>query len=184
MLYRKFFRLKKIISLNLLNIIFRPTDPKFQDRLTSYYIYTHTRCPIWLIGMGFGYILHRTKDMDVKIRWYYQILGWILTAAILYGVTMAPYYSVHGFAMSTNIAEGASYEAFSKIGWGLMLSWIVFSCYHGYGGVVNSFLSNPLWQPLARLSFTMYLSHLLVISVIQHNTQTSQYFSHFALVSF
>lgn len=96
---------------------------------------------------------------------------------------MAPYYTLDGFKMSTNTAEGASYEAFSKIGWGIMLTWVVFTCYHGYGGVVNSFLSNPMWQPLARLSFTMYLSHMFVMAVNQRNLHTAQYFSNFELVS-
>uniref|UniRef100_T1GXL7 Acyltransferase 3 domain-containing protein n=1 Tax=Megaselia scalaris TaxID=36166 RepID=T1GXL7_MEGSC len=71
------------------------------------------------------------------------------------------------------------FESFGKIGWGFMMSWVVFACYHGYGGVVDSFLSNPLWQPFARMSFTMYLAHIAIMDVLDGNAQTSEYFSNF-----
>lgn len=133
--------------------------------------------------MCFGYILYESRDKTVRIPWYTQLIGWIATAGILYGVVLAPFTTIHGYKMATSTFSGAAYESFSKIGWGFMMSWVVFACYHGYGGVVNSFLSNPLWQPFARLSFTMYLSHMLVMSVIDGNAQTSSYFSDFQSVS-
>lgn len=152
--------------------------------MITYYRYTHTRYSIWLIGMAFGYLLFESKDKDVQIPWYYQVIGWLAAAGIIYGVIVAPYSTVQSNYMSNNSAfEGASYEAFSKIGWGLMMSWVVYACYHGYGGVVNSFLSNPIWQPLARLSFAMYMSHMTVMSVNTGNMHTEGYFSNFNIVS-
>lgn len=111
-----------------------------------------------------------------------QAFGWAATAGILYGVVMAPQTTIHGYEMATSTFSAATYESFSKIGWGLMMSWVVFACYHGYGGVVNSFLSNPLWQPFAKLSYSMYLCHMAVMSVVDGNAQTSSHFSNFDMV--
>ncbi|KAL5284196.1 hypothetical protein ACFFRR_006460, partial [Megaselia abdita] len=150
------------------------------DRMDRYYYKTHTRYSIWIIGMCFGYILYQSKDKSVKIPWYTQIVGWIVNAGIFYGVTMAPQTTFHGFEFADiSVFSTATYEAFSKIGWGFMLSWIIYACYHGYGGVINSFLSNPLWQPFARLSFSMFVSHMAIITIINSNTKTLTHFSDF-----
>ena len=38
------------------------------------------------------------------------------------------------FAETWTTFEAVVYRCFSKTGWSLALSWIVFSCHHGYGG--------------------------------------------------
>lgn len=119
----------------------------------------------------------------VKIPWYVQLFGWVLAFGILLGVVIAPYSTIVRENYKPTSFEGASYEGFSKIGWAFMLSWIIFCCYHGYGGVINSFLSNTFWQPLSRLSFAMYMCHLTVVAVIQGNTRIPSHFSNFDIVS-
>lgn len=39
---------------------------------------------------------------------------------------------------------------------------MVFACVNGYGGAVDRFLGAPVWQPLGRLSYAVYLLHLPV----------------------
>ncbi|KAL5284199.1 hypothetical protein ACFFRR_006463, partial [Megaselia abdita] len=157
-------------------------DSNNSERMMTYYKYTHTRYSIWLIGMSFGFLLYKSKDEDVKIPWFVQALGWFVTAGIIFGVTISAFYSSSNNRGSDRPFEGATYESFSKIGWGVMLSWVVFSCYHGYGGVVNSFLSNPIWQPLSRLCYAMYLSHITVMTVVNGNTQAEAYFSNLDII--
>ena len=41
--------------------------------------------------------------------------------------------------------------------WGL--SWLVFACCRGLGGIVNDFLTWPGWIPISKLSFMTYLVH-------------------------
>lgn len=136
-----------------------------------------------MIGMAFGYLMLQTKGKQVKIPWYSQLIGWTFAFGVLLGVVIAPYSTMTSETYKPTSLDGASYEAFSKIGWGFMLSWIVFCCYHGYGGVINSFLSNPLWQPIARLSYAMYLCHGTVVTVITGNMRTAGHFSSFDIVS-
>ncbi|KAL5284197.1 hypothetical protein ACFFRR_006461 [Megaselia abdita] len=158
-------------------------ESKAEERMSTYYRYTHTRYSIWLIGMTFGFLLYESKDKTIRMPWYTQVTGWVITAGIIYGVIAAPFYTLNSnFSQSGTTFEGASFEAFSKIGWGIMMSWVVFACYHGYGGVVNSFLSNPIWQPFARMSFAMYMSHLTVMSVNEGNMHSEGHFSNFDMI--
>lgn len=41
----------------------------------------------------------------------------------------------------------------------LSLSWIIFSCQNGFGGIVNWILTRSVFQVGSRLSYCMYLLH-------------------------
>ncbi len=55
------------------------------------------------------------------------------------------------------------YITFSKVIWGLALSFIVYSCVNSYGGFINDFLSWSFWVPISKLSFCAYLVHASII---------------------
>jgi peptidoglycan/LPS O-acetylase OafA/YrhL len=42
--------------------------------------------------------------------------------------------------------------------WVLSVTIIIYSCYRGYGGVVNDFLSWKYWLPISRLSYSIYMA--------------------------
>lgn len=102
--------------------------------------------------------------------------------AILLAVVVGPYESIKSGSNPTTF-EGATYESFGKIAWGLMLSWIIYNCYHGMGGIVNNFLSHPFWQPFSRLSYSMYICHMAVMTINMGNTHIENHFSNFEIVS-
>lgn len=82
---------------------------------------------------------------------------------------------------STNL-EMALYASLSRVAWALALSYIIFACVHGYGGPVNWFLTLSLWQPLSRLSYSIYIIHFPVIVVVMASAKTSFYMSEFSAV--
>ena len=59
--------------------------------------------------------------------------------------------------------QSAAYLGLSKIGWCLSLSWIVVACIKGYGGIVNTILSNKFFQVLARGNLIFSLLHMELI---------------------
>lgn len=71
----------------------------------------------------------------------------------------------------------AFYESFARVLWSVSLSWIIFACVKGYGGFINSFLSHCYWQPLARLSYSIYLVHLSLQYILVSSEKNIQYFS-------
>lgn len=80
--------------------------------------------------------------------------------------------------------EYALYESLGRVGWSIALCYIIFACVHGYGGPVNWFLSLPLWQPLSRLSYAMYILHGSVQTILSLSMKQPPYFSQMEAVSF
>lgn len=76
-----------------------------------------------------------------------------------------------------SVITGAFYESCSRVSWAISLSWIIFCCTHGYGGPVNWFLSLSIWQPLARISYSIYLVHLPIQLVLAASVRVPTYFS-------
>lgn len=65
----------------------------------------------------------------------------------------------------------------ARVWWSLCLCFIIFACVNGQGGIINWFLSNPRWQPIARLSFNIFLVHQTVIVITMANRKVPIYFS-------
>ena len=61
------------------------------------------------------------------------------------------------------LAARAFYNGFHRLAWALVLSWVIFACTKGLGGPINTFLSWRAWAPLARMSYCMYLVHMVTI---------------------
>lgn len=60
-------------------------------------------------------------------------------------------------------AASAFYNGLHRLAWALSVSWVILACEKGLGGPVNVLLSWGAWQPLARLSYGIYLWHMIVI---------------------
>lgn len=176
------------------------------------YVPTHLRYSSWLIGVIGGFIFHsvrektvriprvcvhfiqiyRTKDPSAK-RWIFfflfhllqivNLLAWAKSLSLMAMVIFAyhPYAQPNS---DTTALEFGLYEALSRVVWSIALCYIIFACAHGYGGPVNWFLSHPLWQPLSRLSYSIYLVHFPVIIATTGSMKTPPYFSELNAVSF
>lgn len=65
-----------------------------------------------------------------------------------------------------------------RIVWSLVLCYVIFACANGRGGAVKWFLSLPLWHPLSRLSFVIFLIEQPVMRVLLKDGQ------HFSTIGF
>lgn len=94
------------------------------------------------------------------------------------------YYPMNQIGASTTDFESAAYESFSRVCWAISVGWIIFACVNGYGSSVNWFLSLPQWQPLGRLSYSVYLLHCVIQFVRQGSMRTPKYFTDFNAVRY
>lgn len=107
--------------------------------------------------------------------------GWIVSLGTILAVIFGM-YDINQWQNNTTTLQNALYETFAKIGWAVGVSWIIFACVHGYGGPIDWLLSLPQWQPLARLSYSIYILHIPVISAFNMITRTPGYFSDMNMV--
>ncbi|KAH8346713.1 hypothetical protein KR084_008532, partial [Drosophila pseudotakahashii] len=139
--------------------------------------HTHNRVSGWLVGFLFGYFLHTIRGRSIKLSRPAVWAGWITSLAFVFTVIFAMYPYGIGKGKSLSSVAEAIYISVSRIAWPLALSWVVFACMQGYGGLANSFLASPLWQPLSKLSFSVYIWHLFVQNLNAGRTRVSTYFS-------
>uniref|UniRef100_A0A7E4ZTZ0 NRF domain-containing protein n=1 Tax=Panagrellus redivivus TaxID=6233 RepID=A0A7E4ZTZ0_PANRE len=157
-------------------------DPRMTVDATTYnalmYNAPWIRCQVYIVGMLTGVLLHSYKKLKIPI--IVQVLGWIMTFSIACGCLL----SLKSFFLGHVIPLGwrTLFSAASKPLWGVALSWIVVTCYYGYGSFINSFMSWTIWVPLGRLSYSTYLVHVIVCNyVIGQNQQLFVYANFFQL---
>ncbi|KAH8281083.1 hypothetical protein KR054_010179 [Drosophila jambulina] len=144
--------------------------------------YTHTRASGWLVGFLFGYFLHSIRGKSIKLNRPTVWVGWITSLALLFTCIFAMYPYGMGKSKTVPILNEAFYVSLSRIAWPLGLSWVVFACMQGYGGLANSFLTSPLWQPLSKLSFCVYMGHLFIQNLNAGRTRVNTYFSDYDIM--
>ncbi|XP_017023259.1 nose resistant to fluoxetine protein 6 [Drosophila kikkawai] len=144
--------------------------------------YTHTRASGWLVGFLFGYFLHSIRGKSIKLNRPTVWVGWITSLALLLTCIFAMYPYGIGKSKTLPILNEAFYVSLSRIAWPLGLSWVVFACMQGYGGLANSFLTSPLWQPLSKLSFCVYMGHLFIQNLNGGRTRVNTYFSNYDIM--
>ncbi|KAH8337649.1 hypothetical protein KR074_002751 [Drosophila pseudoananassae] len=152
------------------------------NALQKMYYDTHTHAAPWLIGFLFGYFLHLNRAKKFQLNWMIVGLGWILCLAMIFTSIFALYPEAKWATPPISTLAEAFYHTLTRIGWPLALCWVIFACMQGYGGLANSFLSSPLWQPLSRLSFSIYIWHKFVLEVNARNVRTNVYFSNYQIM--
>lgn len=68
--------------------------------------------------------------------------------------------------------EACVYEMLTRLAWSVALGWVTISCAKGWGGLINKFLSWGVFQPLAKISYMTYLTHLSVMNMLWNNSRT------------
>lgn len=154
------------------------THASFSDVI---YNKPYCRIPPYLVGMLLGYIFYKYPPKSVKLNWVVALLGWILACGIGYACVYSVYGNYNGEPWPK--AGNVVYEMLCRFAWGVFVAWVVFACYYGYGGWVNSFLGHPAWAPLGRLTYSAYLLHPIILTIfIAH--QGSAFYLSLALTAF
>ncbi|XP_072168994.1 nose resistant to fluoxetine protein 6-like [Diadema setosum] len=128
------------------------------------YIKPYCRIPPYLVGMAMGYIIYRIGKRKIRMSPSLAAAGWAMAS----GVGIAVVYGLYGISRGTvtpSSTTSAAYVSLSTFAWAVALSWVVFACHYGYGGVIDSFLSWSFWVPLSRLTYSVYLFHPVVIQL-------------------
>uniref|UniRef100_A0A914YYS2 Acyltransferase 3 domain-containing protein n=1 Tax=Panagrolaimus superbus TaxID=310955 RepID=A0A914YYS2_9BILA len=131
------------------------------------------RCQIYIMGLLVGWVLQKYKHVRINIilNFFLWFLGGSLMLTVLFGL----YHYNQGHPLS--LFWRAVYSALSKPAWGLGLTWLTVSCYYGYGGPINQFMSWNIWVPLGRLSYCAYLVHYPLITYVYGLEKNAIYYS-------
>ena len=141
--------------------------------MTDLYMKPHYRVNTYLIGILLGYIFYKkywitNLSIDKWLKLLIYIILWVM-AIILCTTTMFGIYKQSEFSQFQNV----TYMMFNGAAWSIGLSIIIYICNTGYGGVVNSYLSWSVWEPLAKMTFGVYLCHTFILSIMLGTFQST-----------
>ncbi|PVD22479.1 hypothetical protein C0Q70_18293 [Pomacea canaliculata] len=138
----------------------------------DFYNKPYNRMGPYAVGMVAGYILYRT-DCRLKINKVINLCAW----AVATGCALSVLYGLHGASTGSpmTLATSAFYNAVSRHVWGACVCWVVVACVTGNGGFVNTILSWSAFVPLSRLTYCIYLLHIMIIDLYILDSDTTFY---------
>lgn len=128
------------------------------------YTSTLTRCVPYLIGIFVGFLIDKfepLRDEKLKFSKIFQIILWLLVSMWCIVPFISPQTPCDQDNCKTKILFYVL-ESSHKIGWSLSIGWIIIACHFGLSKIINRFLSNTFWIPIAKISLSLYLIHPLV----------------------
>ncbi|XP_044255135.1 nose resistant to fluoxetine protein 6-like [Tribolium madens] len=149
----------------------------FKEYTHKYYFLTHLRASPWIIGIILGYYLFKIKqnNTQIKINKFIVCITWVICIGAMLGCVLGGHSTLR--TKEYDSWGNALYITFIRPVWSVAISWIIFACTVDYGGPVNWFLSLPIYQVLNKFTYSMYLVHVVVLSVIVGNRKYPDHFS-------
>ncbi|XP_065300442.1 nose resistant to fluoxetine protein 6-like [Dermacentor albipictus] len=142
---------------------------KVYRSLELIYYKPFTHVGTYVVGLVAGYLAleYRNKPIHKVI----QTVQWLLSIGLACFVMFATVYWNQG--NTPNKAANALYGGCHRLLWGLSLAWPSFACATGRGGILDGFLSWKALRPLSRLTYCIYLVHLLFFLIRMGNMKTN-----------
>ena len=151
-------------------------DPQHLRQITGLHVQVFYRVNMYFTGILLGYILYKkyniaTLPIANYSKWLIYALLWII-AITLCLIRIFGTYGVYSFTYHFSDLENITFLMFSGLALSIGVAIIIYICNTGYGGVVNSFLSWPGWEPLVKLSYGVALCHILVFCYVVGTLQS------------
>uniref|UniRef100_T1KZX0 Nose resistant-to-fluoxetine protein N-terminal domain-containing protein n=1 Tax=Tetranychus urticae TaxID=32264 RepID=T1KZX0_TETUR len=160
-----------------------PTFPQVEefwnDFIVNFFWKPYIHGPPFFSGLYLGYLIARKKY--IKLTKNVSILAWVMVILALFTVLHAPYPLAIGKTWSKWTVM--IYESTSRVIWSLSVSWIIYASASGHGGLIDKFLSLPIFIPFARISYAVYLSHLILIFAYMGSRRSLLFTDSFTAVS-
>jgi peptidoglycan/LPS O-acetylase OafA/YrhL len=169
--------------------------PNNSDYMYYYYVKPYCRVAPYALGLASGFILCELKQYEKSSKiWdgmaYYigklinNVIGaWVSFVIGLFLITLLIFvqYDVwkHGDLTFTywSRAQNIQFIAWNRLTYGFGMSCLMLPILLGHIKPAEWFLSLPIWSPLAKLTFSVYLIHLSIVDRFSLGMQSSYYLS-------
>ena len=133
----------------------------------DYYIRPWTRIPPYLVGSATALLLNDVSSKPSPL----SCEAMKLVALLILGLCYFGAYPFYQTQDNLHTKDGLkhlnhSYVALTKPAWAVALSLLCWPSFRGHRGMIGRLLELPLWEPLAKLTYAMYLVHPSVLSVM------------------
>lgn len=113
--------------------------------------------------MMLGFVMYQLRDESFRMNKDLSRVLWFFSITLLSLVVLGyfPFQHTEIFAQIPNTLN-ATYNSLYRSCWAIAIAYIIFACHNRKGGILNRFLSLQMFQPLAKMSLSIYLSHRIV----------------------
>ncbi|XP_022688521.1 nose resistant to fluoxetine protein 6-like isoform X2 [Varroa jacobsoni] len=124
-----------------------------------FYIYTPVHAVMFFMGTSTVYIIRDYKEK--KISFWMSFCCWAVTSTCV----LIAVFGTHPWNSGNYPGEAIKvlFAVFQRPFWGIFLMWLTFCCATGRATTITRFLSLPVFVPLSRLSFGVFLLHVPII---------------------
>jgi peptidoglycan/LPS O-acetylase OafA/YrhL len=156
----------------------------FDDHYTrfSYWAYSkpYTRIPAYFVGLVAAWLLDEMEKRGITRET--RPSSTLVKVSATVGAGLAVFVLLFiVFIPATDFGDGKDtwgpgdnnkniwsvlYIVVSRPVWSMACALITLLCYYDFLPIINSFMSHPIWTPLARLTYGAYLVHPLVIKLV------------------
>jgi peptidoglycan/LPS O-acetylase OafA/YrhL len=148
--------------------------PKFQN---WYYDKPWMRLAPMVCGLAMGCALRDTDMAKIKLTPVKAFVAMASSIAVLLFCCLINIDKYHDTGNPTTVKinwtdqQSTAYLTFGRLAFTGSIAGITFLCISGNAGIVGSFLSLPIWEPMGKLTYGAYLVHPGIIRVY-YFTQT------------
>jgi len=159
------------------DFVWNSADP--HEYMSMVYGKPYARAAPWFLGIACAFLYLEKRQLSRVVVY----VGWVISGTVMLLCVYGPANQFKTSSSELNAAvntwgkgDNFMYFTFAKLGWSLALSFIMYSMAMGWGGFVRRFLGAPFWSPLARLTYSTYLFHPIIMFVVYYSHL--QYFSY------
>lgn len=131
---------------------------KVKDTLELIYFRPFTHVGAYIVGVLCGYVTVQCKNVATSPT--VEMALWLVSSALACGVLFLSFTWNQGYLPDT--VTNSLYGGFHQLLWALAFFWPSYACATGRGGVLNKVLAWRFFIPLSRLTFGIYLIHVLL----------------------
>ncbi|KAL3173229.1 hypothetical protein MRX96_012356 [Rhipicephalus microplus] len=157
------------------NIVLTTNVRQLIESAMNIYVKAYTHAPPLFVGIIFGCLAVKRHRLSKMV----QGAAWVLAIT----VSLAALLGVRSWfeGRQPHRLESAIYGGMHRVSWGLCVGWVLYACATGRGGFVTKILAWPIMYPLGRLSFSVYMVHILLMgtnAILSRENITQQPFLH------
>lgn len=119
----------------------------------------------YCLGLLTGYLLH--KRPHIRLPNYLTWLLWLLLPPLSFTTLLLTHLWNGAYddpaLLNPSPLVSAFYVAIHRTIWTALVAWLVFACTTGRAKLLGQLLSQPIFVPISRLSYSIYLVHLPLI---------------------
>jgi len=178
-----------VVASTMMRIWAFPTvyEDEQYDSMNHIYVKPWYRFCSYGVGLILGSILFSMKGKCLgrgMLTKALMMVGWVVSLTTIFLII----YAIDpDFRNNQTENEYVIYQTLFRTCWSLALAFIVFASAKGWGGPIGSFLEWGAFAPLAKMTYSAYLIHFLVLSYfntqINYNVQLSQAYMAFFCIT-